>query len=319
MIKVLAALVAAFLFLACSSGRNEVSINEGYITTKDHVRLFYRKVGSGRKIVLIPNGMYYFDHFKALADSRTLLFYDVRNRGLSDSISDSSKLARGIQQDVEDLETVRRHFGIEKVDLLAHSYIGLMIGLYGIKYPDRVNRMVQISPVQPDAGKQYSADLAYVDDVITDVMSKLAKLQTQKRPEDPVESCKQFWSVLGPINVFNPIHAEKIDWGRCDLVNERNFMQYWSEHIFPTIQKIHLSPEQLSAMKSPVLVIHGNKDRSAPFGGGRDWARFWPHARLLTLDSVAHAPWIEAPDVVLSAVRDFLDDGNWPQAAQIVE
>jgi pimeloyl-ACP methyl ester carboxylesterase len=318
MSKMLAALVAAFVFSACSSGREQVSVREGYITTKDNVRLFYRKVGTARKIVLIPNGMYYFDDFKPLADSRTLVFYDVRNRGRSDSISDNSKLALGIQNDVQDLETVRAHFGKERVDLLGHSYIGLMIGLYGMKYPDRVNRMVQISPAQPDARRQYSADLAYVDDVITGIMSKLAKLQTEKRPEDPVESCKQFWSVLGPINVFNPANAEKIDWGRCELPNERNFMQYWSEHISPSIQKIHLSPQQLSALQSPVLVIHGNKDRSAPYGGARDWARFWPNARLLTVDNVAHAPWIEAPNVVLPAIRAFLD-GTWPQSAQSIK
>jgi pimeloyl-ACP methyl ester carboxylesterase len=318
MIKRLAALVAAFVFSACGSGREQVSVSEGYITTQDNVRLFYRKVGSARKIVLIPNGMYYFDDFKPLADSRTLVFYDVRNRGRSDTISDSSKLALGIQNDVQDLEEVCAHFGKERVDVLGHSYIGLMIGLYGIKYPDRVYRMVQISPSQPDAGKQYSADLVYVDDVITGIMSKLAKLQTEKRPEDPVKSCRQFWSVLGPINVFNPANAEKIDWGRCDLPNERNFMQYWSEHISPSIQKIHLSSEQLSRMTSPVLVIHGNKDRSAPYGGARDWARFWRDARLLTLDDVAHAPWIEAPDVVVPAIRDFLD-GKWPERAQSVK
>lgn len=315
MSKMLAALVAAFVFWACSSGREQVSPSEGYITTKDNVRLYYRRVGNARKLVLIPNGMYYFDDFKLLADSRTLVFYDVRNRGRSDTITDSSKLALGIQNDVQDLEEVRAHFGNEKVDVLGHSYIGLMIGLYGMKFPDRVNRMVQIGPAQPDAAKQYSSDLAYVDEVITDVMSKLAKLQTEKRPEDPVESCKQFWSVLGPINVFNPAHAEKIDWGRCELSNERNFMQYWSEHISPSIQKIHLSPQQLTAMTSPVLVIHGDKDRSAPYGGARDWAMFWPNARLLTVDNVAHAPWIEAPDFVQPAIRDFLD-GRWPQGAQ---
>jgi proline iminopeptidase len=315
MSKMLTALAAVFFLSACSSGREQVSISEGHIATKDNVRLFYRKVGSARKMVLIPNGMYYFDDFKPLADARTLVFYDVRNRGRSDTILDGAKLALGIQNDVEDLELVRMHFGNEKVDLLGHSYIGLMIALYALKYPVRVNRMVQVSPAQPDVAKQYSADVAYVDDVIAGVMSKLAKLQTEKRPEDPVESCNQFWSVLGPINVFNPAHAEKIDWGRCDLLNERNFMQYWSEYISPSIQKIHLSREQLSTMTSPVLVIHGKKDRSAPYGGARDWAMFWQNARLLTLDNVSHAPWIEAPDVVLPAIRDFLD-GTWPQGVQ---
>ena len=59
------------------------------------------------------------------------------------------------------------------------------------------------------------------------------------------------------------------------------------------------------------LIVHGNKDRSAPYGGGREWAMALPHARLLTVDSAGHAPWIEDPERVLPAITTFLD-GSWP-------
>ena len=42
-----------------------------------------------------------------------------------------------------------------------------------------------------------------------------------------------------------------------------------------------------------------------------------PNARLLAVENVAHAPWIEAPERVLGPF-DFLD-GNWPDAAQQVD
>ena len=45
--------------------------------------------------------------------------------------------------------------------------------------------------------------------------------------------------------------------------------------------------------------------------------RACPNARLLTLDGVAHAPWIERPAVVLDAIATFLD-GAWPPAAKVV-
>ena len=44
-----------------------------------------------------------------LADGRTLIVYDVRNRGLSETVTDRSKLARGVEQDADDLDAVRRH------------------------------------------------------------------------------------------------------------------------------------------------------------------------------------------------------------------
>ncbi len=81
----------------------------------DGVRLYYETLGTGPEVVL-PNGFHLLDDFRHLADRRTLIFYDVRNRGRSDSVDRGS-----IADDVEDLEAVRKHFGIDRLDLIAHS------------------------------------------------------------------------------------------------------------------------------------------------------------------------------------------------------
>ena len=159
--------------------------NEGYITMQDGVRLFYRKVGTGQQVLLIPNGMYLFYDFKRFADSCTVIFYDVRNRGFSDTVSDSSKLTLGIQQDVGDLDAVRAHFQDNRIDLIAHSYIGFMVALYARKYPYHVNRMVQIGPIQPDSSKEYPVHLTAADSILVEVFSKLAQLKEEMRGEDP--------------------------------------------------------------------------------------------------------------------------------------
>jgi pimeloyl-ACP methyl ester carboxylesterase len=65
----------------------------------------------------------------------------------------------------------------------------------------------------------------------------------------------------------------------------------------------------------PVLIIHGTKDRNAPYGGGRDWARAFPNARLLTVENAAHVPWVEAPELVFGSIKAFLD-GRWPDEAE---
>ncbi len=292
--------------------------NEGYITTEDGVRVFFRKVGNAANLVLIPNGMCLFDDFKCFADSHTLVFYDVRNRGLSDPVGDKSKLVRGIHQDVEDLNAVRRYFGANQIDLIGHSYIGLMVALYATKYPTHINRVVQIGPSQPDSGKQYPAHLTGADDTLKEVLFKLAQMQKEKRPNDPEEACRQFWSVLRVIYVVNPTDADRVDWGRCNLPNERSLMKYWMESILPSIQSVHLTAEQLAQVTTPVLIIHGTRDRSAPYGGAREWAMIWPNARLLTVEKAAHAPWIEAPELFLSAISDFLK-GKWPQTSEEVK
>jgi proline iminopeptidase len=295
----------------------DMQISEGYITTEDGVRLYFQTVGSGPKPVLIPNGFYFLDDFRHLADGRTLIFYDVRNRGRSDEVTDPARLARGIEQDVDDLDAVRRRFGIERVDVIGHSYIGLMLGLFAMKYATHVGRVVLLGPAQPDAAKQYPADLTCADEVFAEVMAKIGQMMKEPPSGDPVEACKKFWSVLRVIYVADPKDADRIDWGRCDLPNERNFRRYWIGQIWPSMQSLKLAAEDFAKATSPVLIVHGTKDRSSPYGGGREWAMQLPNARLVTVENAAHAPWIEAPDLVFGSIKIFLD-GAWPEAAEKV-
>jgi hypothetical protein len=63
---------------------------QGYLTTGDGVRLFFQQIGNGPKPVVIPNGFHMIDDFQCLSEDRTLIVYDLRNRGQSDHVSDPS-------------------------------------------------------------------------------------------------------------------------------------------------------------------------------------------------------------------------------------
>jgi|SRR5579862_6675459 len=285
------------------------------IPLSDGVRLHFQRLGSGPPTILMPNGFYLLKDFGFLAAHATLICYDVRNRGLSDPVTDPANLARGIYQDVDDLDAVRRHFGLDRVDVLGHSYIALMLGLYAMEYPQHTGRVVEIAPMQPDAARQYSPDLMNADGVLAEVMSRIAAIAREAPSGSPQEMCRKFWNALRLIYVTNPKDAERIDWGRCEIENERNFGAYWMGRILPSIQKLRLGESDFSQAVNPVLVVHGTKDRSAPYGGGRDWARCLPNARLVTVYNGGHAPWIESPDLVFDSIEKFLE-GNWPPAAE---
>ncbi len=130
-----------------------MQITEGHLATPDGIRLFFQVAGTGPDTVLFPNGIYLLGDFQHLASGRTFIFYEVRNRGRSDAVSDVAKRKAGLHNDVADLETVRRHFGVRKIDLVGHSYIGLMVILYAMHYADHVNRVVQLSPIEPYPSK----------------------------------------------------------------------------------------------------------------------------------------------------------------------
>ena len=94
-------------------------------------------------------------------------------------------------------------------------------------------------------------------------------------------------------------------------------MRYFNEVTLPSIRTVALASARFDAVKAPALVVHGAKDRSAPYGGGREWAAMLPNARLVTVDNGGHAPWIEKPDAVFPAIETFLS-GRWPDSAEQV-
>jgi len=289
----------------------------GYVSTEDGVRLYFQKLGNGRAVI-IPNAIHMFDSFQHLADKRTVIFFDLRNRGNSDSVSSREKLERGIHQDVDDIDAIRRHFEIDQADFIGHSYVGLMVILYALKNPANVRRIVQIGPSQPDAAKTYPAHLTGADATLAAFIGELGQLQHENQPQDPREACRKFWALVRTLMVANPIDADKIQWTPCDSPNEMGFMKHWTENLLPSISSLHLTQEELSGVRAPVLTIHGTRDRQAPYGGGREWALMLPNARLVTVENAAHVPWIEAPERVFGSIECFLD-GKWPESGEEVK
>jgi len=289
--------------------------NEGFLTTRDGLRLYFRVLGDGSDVVLIPNGIYLVADFEPLTSGRTLIFYDVRDRGRSECTTDPAVLERGILNDVDDLDDVRGHFGVEHVAVIGHSYVGFTVAVCAKTYPRTVRRIVQIGALAPDPSKQYPPELSNVDATLRDALARLGDLEHERPSLSPEQWCKKFWSIIRLIYVTDPADAYKIDgWSRCDQLNEHNFMTLFTQFIMPSIGRLDLTAQDFAGVSTPALVVHGTKDRSGAYGGGVDWARTLPNARLLTVPGACHAPWIEAPDLVYGSIDAFLN-GEWPEKA----
>ena len=189
------------------------------------------------------------------------------------------------------------------VDVIGHSFAGLLAVLYAKAWPQGVRRIVLIGPLGPHPDREYPPSLMNRDETFARVMRELGTLLPQRAAWAPEEFCEKVWAVLGALYVTNPGDAGRIRWGRCGLENERNGMRYFQEVTLPSIRALALTADDLGAIGVPVLVVHGTKDRSAPYGGGREWAMMLPNARLLTIEGGGHAPWIEAPERVLRPSR----------------
>jgi pimeloyl-ACP methyl ester carboxylesterase len=289
--------------------------DQGFVTTPDGARLFYRLVGRGAATVIVPNGLYFADQLAALWQDRAAVVYDLRNRGRSDAISEPALLGRGVLNDLDDLDAVRAHFKMPRVDLVGHSYVALVALHYARTHPDRVGRVVMVGP--PGYGVGHEAPPP-PDAVALGVFRQLGELQQAPPVEDAEARCQRFWQALGPLYLVDQTLVPHVAaWGRCDQANERAFLGYWTQHVEPSLTRLPSSAAEVATVTCPVLVVHGTHDRSAPYAAGRAWAARLPNARLLTVPDVAHAPWIEAPGLVIPALHGFLD-GAWPAAAERV-
>lgn len=314
----LLATLALAASLSTTGSSQDSRIEEGLIKSDDGVELFYQKTGRARRTLIIPGRLFTFDDFKQLSDEYTIISYDMRGRGRSSAVADGSKL--GIHHDVQDLERVRRHFRVERASLIGYSYLGLMVVMYAMDHPERVERIVQIGPVPIKFGTKYPAGLA-ADDETGDPqeLARLRQLRSQSyHLTNPAEYCEREWAYTRFRLVGDPAKVDRLGPSKCDMPNEwpTNLARHF-EHSFASVQKLDLAREGIARVRVPVLTIHGTRDRNAPYGAGRDWAMTLPEARLLTVEGAAHQVFAEYPEIVFPAVRRFLG-GAWPEKAERV-
>jgi pimeloyl-ACP methyl ester carboxylesterase len=70
--------------------------------------------------------------------------------------------------------------------------------------------------------------------------------------------------------------------------------------------------QMLDAIRAPVLVIHGHRDKFVPWAFAVAATATRPDWRLALLPDVGHAPQLEAPDRWLGAVEQWLGEVGYP-------
>lgn len=316
-ILVLLAMICSVDLLAAET--KTAGESSGFIPTHDGSRLYYRKLGSGPQMVIVPGGFLFGSAFDGLAGKqRTVIFYDMRNRGASDRIEDTSKLT--MENDVQDLETVRRHFGVNKFVPVGYSYLGFMVVLYAKDHPQQVERILQLGPVARQWDTQFPEKLTNRDlrqIIRNEQWNPLEELKKQGYDKShPREYCEKRYQVLRVMLVGDAKNADKIP-NSCHLPNEWpvNFDRHLEAHFVGSVQKLKVTKEDVQKVAVPVLTIHGTKDRNAAYGAGREWALTLPDARLITVKGAAHQSWADEPMLVLGSIETFLN-GEWPKEAE---
>jgi pimeloyl-ACP methyl ester carboxylesterase len=322
--QIIAALSAWSLAILSTAALTSSPIESGTITTPDNHTLYFEKRGSGPETIIAPGRLFVAEGIAPLSDEWTIITYDMRNRGRSSAIADKTQISIG--NDVQDLETVRNHFGIEKAHLIGFSYLGMLVVLYANEHPDRVNRIVQLGPTPLVLNTKYDAKFDFKDPSeakLAELSAATKNLREDGLPQkDPKSYCLEDAKLVSVMLVGDESRAAKLNAttaATCELENEwpTNLGLHFNA-LLPTHVGLEVTLDDLAkTVAHPVLTIHGTFDRNAPYAAGREWAHRLPDARLLTIEGAAHMALLEEKEKVVAAIRTFLR-GEWPQGAEDV-
>jgi len=289
---------------------------EGYIPIEPGVRLAYRSVGSGPGALVVVRAGDPGKEFERLARGRRVILYYPRGRSLSGDV-DPSRIS--FENELSDLEAVRKFFGLEKMQLLGWSHYGVMTAAYAMRHPDRVSRLVQMTPGAPVRAPYLDEGMRAMRQGVDEAARKALQesIQAGQFTKDPEGRCRATRRAFLTAFVGDPADAAKLNLDDCKYPNEWEESQArWWDALFASMGDWDYRKEA-RALAVPRLVLHGEKD-FLPLSGSRDWVAGNPHARLLVISGAGHFPHVEKPEVFFPAVEEFLG-GSWPEGAASVD
>ncbi|MFD5024477.1 alpha/beta fold hydrolase [Streptomyces sp. NPDC058373] len=274
-------------------------------TAPDGTQLAYHPAGEGPPLVCLPGGPLhpaaYLGDLGGLTAHRRLIGLDLRGSGASQVPADPASYR--CDRLVADVEALRRHLGVDRVDLLGHSAGANLAARYAERHPERVDRLVLCTP----------STFAVGMDVPGPVRAETARLR-QDEPWFPEayaaledvaagRATAASWEAMAPF-----MYARWSDEARAHralgdgLRGTEAAAAYGAEGAFDP----PATRAALAAFDRPVLLVAGELDLNSPPAAVTEYTALFPDARLTVLPGVSHFPWVDDPRGFASAVAGFL-------------
>ncbi|MER5641255.1 alpha/beta hydrolase [Kitasatospora sp. NPDC002227] len=271
----------------------------------DRTRLAYRTVGDGAPLLCLPGGPMqdsaYLEELGGLSRHRRLTVPDLRGTGRSEHPADSSSYR--CDRLVDDVEALREHLGLHRIDLLGHSAGANLAALYTARHPERVSTLTLVTPGTAAVGLSASGEqrlaLARCRAGEPWYPAAYAALEavTAGRGGGPE------WGAVAPF-----FH------GRWDAEARRHHaaaeVQRNAEAagIFASAGAFEPAGTRaaLAAFEGRVLVLAGEFDVNSPPGLLADYADLFPRATFTVQAGAGHYPWQDDADRFVSTLAGFL-------------
>jgi pimeloyl-ACP methyl ester carboxylesterase len=267
----------------------------------DGTRLAYRVHGDGDPVVCIPGGpsdSLYLGDLGGLSAHRRLIVLDLRGTGRSALPEDTSSYR--CDRLVDDVEALRGHLGLSRMDLLGHSAGANIATQYAARYPKNVSKLALIGPGTRAVGIA--------------VTGETRRELVQRRKNEPwfpaaftaleaiTEGAGSDWEAIAPFFYGRWDAAAEKHYAAGRPTNEEAVALFAADGAFDP----ETTRAALAACEAPVLLLAGEFDVNSPPQSVAEFAALFPDATLVVQPGAGHYPWLDDADRFVATTAAFL-------------
>jgi len=282
---------------------------EGRTFTRGGVTLWYEVLGAstGRPLVVV-NGGPGFDHaylrvsdaWDRIARTRPVVMYDQRGNGRSGPLAEGTSCT--LVDQVDDLEALRAELDQETIDLLGHSWGGLLAMAYTARHPDRVAHLVIADSAAPKwTDTEFIFSYVYPETVqrkgVYDALDAVGDATAHSR------SLREYMSML----CVSRARSDELVAASAAFAYSRRI----NEMLNADLAQHDLGPA-LATFGMPTLVVTGRFDINVAPSTAWRIHQAVPGSRFVVFERSGHLPFFEEPEAWVRVVEDFLSDRAAP-------
>jgi proline iminopeptidase len=267
------------------------------------VSIYYEVIGGGsRSPLILVNGGPGFDHrymhcsdaWDRLAAGRKVVFYDQRGNGRSSPIKEGQSCLLADQ--IADLDALRGHLGLEKIDLLGHSWGGYLVMAYAARHPERIAHLMIVDSAAPKI-----QDTTFLfKNIYPETTTREDGLAFAVELGDEAAISADLREYLSML-FYTPAARDAM----LARIGEMTYHQSVNKSVWGDLQRFDLNPE-LPKFRFPTLVVTGRYDFNvAPSVA---WAihRAIPGSEIAIFERSGHLPYCEESAAFAARVEEFL-------------
>jgi proline iminopeptidase len=276
------------------------------IARSGEVSLAYEIRGSAAGTPLVvANGGPGFNHtyltidseaWDRLAETRRVVMYDQRGTGASSKVKPGDPC--GLQEQIDDLDALRAHLGVDKMDLLGHSWGGYLVMAYAARHPEHIAHLMIVDSAAPRI-----QDTAFrFKDFYPENVARQERLAFAVELGDPQAIAADI--ALYMTMLFHS-RAKRDAYLGSPRIETLDYQPAVNKAVWNDLQRFDMSPV-LSGFRFPTLVITGRYDFNVAPAVAYAIHRSIPGSEFAVFEDSGHLPFYEEPEAFVARLEKFL-------------